>query len=128
MAPDAKHGVGAAVITFHSPSMVCWRFAHLHGFTDATSARVDVATVGRAGKTVIVLSPGPRLRHQRCVTVNPAFSRKIVARPGGYYVSIESKAVPAWGGPRTALTLARRERTRGGKESTPGGRRGVARP
>ena len=90
----AKHGVGAAVIAFHGASMVCWRFAHLHGFTDATSARVDVGTVRRAGQTVIVLSPGPRLRHQGCVMVNPALSRKIVARPGGYYVLIESKQYP----------------------------------
>jgi len=35
--------------------MVCWRFAHLHGFTDATSARVETGAAGRAGQSVIVL-------------------------------------------------------------------------
>jgi CHRD domain len=92
--PGAKHGAGAAVIAFHGASMVCWRFAHLHGFTDATSARVETGAAGRAGQSVIVLSPGPRLHHQGCVTVSPALTSRIVARPGGYYVDIQSKQYP----------------------------------
>jgi hypothetical protein len=90
----ATHGAGAAIIAFHGPSTVCWRFAHLHGFTDATTAHVDAGTTGRTGQTVITLSPGPRLRHQGCVPVNPAVSRRIVARPDGYYVTIQSKQHP----------------------------------
>lgn len=92
--PGAKHGVGAAVISFHGASMVCWRFAHLHGFTDATSARVDAGAAGRAGQSVIVLSPGRRLHHQGCVPVSPALTSRIVARPGGYYVNIQSRQYP----------------------------------
>ena len=90
----AKHGVGAAVIAFHGASMVCWRFAHLHGFTDATSARVETGAAGRAGQSVIVLSLGRRLHHQGCVPVSPTLTSRIVARPGGYYVDIQSKQYP----------------------------------
>lgn len=92
--PAAKNGGGAAVIAFHGASRICWRFAHLHGFTDATSARLDAGPMGRAGTTVIMLSPGPRLRHQGCVPVNPTLSKKIVAQPADYYVSIQSKQYP----------------------------------
>jgi hypothetical protein len=90
----ATQGAGAAIIAFHGASTVCWRFAHLHGFTDATTAHVDAGAQGRIGPTVIMLSPGPRLRHQGCVPVSPAVSRRIVARPGGYYVTIQSKQYP----------------------------------
>jgi hypothetical protein len=94
MPSGATHGVGAAIIAFHGASTVCWRFAHLHGFADATTAHVDAGAPGRTGQTVIMLSPGPRLRHQGCVPVSPAVSRRIVARPGGYYVTIQSKQYP----------------------------------
>lgn len=94
MPPGAKAGAGAAVVAFHGPSKLCWRFAHLHGFTSATSARVDVGAAGRDGQAVIVLSPGPRLHHQGCVQVSPALSKQIVSQPGGYYLSIQSKQYP----------------------------------
>lgn len=92
--PGARDGVGEAIIAFHGASTICWRFAHLHGFTDATSARVEVGAAGRARQPVIVLSPGPRLHHQGCAPVSPALSKRIVARPAGYYVNIESKQYP----------------------------------
>jgi CHRD domain-containing protein len=90
----AMHGIGAAIVAFHGDSLVCWRFAHLHGFTDATSAHIEAATGGPTGQTVIALSPGPRLHHQGCVAVSPALSRRIWARPRGYYVNIHSKQYP----------------------------------
>jgi hypothetical protein len=90
----AAHGIGAAIVAFHGDSLVCWRFAHLHGFTDATSARIQIGTSGRTGQEVIALSPGPRLRHQGCVPVSPALSRRIWARPSGYYVNVHSKQYP----------------------------------
>lgn len=85
---------GAAIIAFHGDSRICWRFAHLHGFTDATSAHILFATGGRMGRVVVALSTGPRLRHQGCAPVSPALSRRIWARPNRYYVSIESKQYP----------------------------------
>lgn len=90
----AVHGVGAAIIAFHGESVVCWRFAHLHGFTDATAAHIQIGTTGRTGGVVIALSPGPRLHHQGCVPVSPATSRRIVARPSDYYVNVHSKQYP----------------------------------
>jgi hypothetical protein len=86
--PGATAGVGAAIIAFHGDALVCWRFAHLHGFTEATSAHIRVA---QGGQSVIALSSGPRLHHQGCVPVSPAVSRRIWARPGGYYVNVDSK-------------------------------------
>ena len=57
------HGVGAAIIAFHGDSSVCWRFAHLHGFTHAISAHIQIGINGRTGQVVIALSPAPRLHH-----------------------------------------------------------------
>ena len=50
--PGAPHGSGAAVIAFHGDSMVCWRFAHLHGFTNATFAHIHIGVKGRSGNVV----------------------------------------------------------------------------
>ncbi|MGZ4332012.1 MAG: CHRD domain-containing protein [Solirubrobacteraceae bacterium] len=88
------HGVGAAIIAFHGDLSVCWRFAHLHGFTQAISAHIQVGINGRTGQVVIALSPGPRLHHQGCVPLSPAVSRRIWAQPHGYFVSIRSKQFP----------------------------------
>jgi hypothetical protein len=88
----ATGAVGAAIIAFHGDSLVCWRFAHLHGFTRATSAHINAAGAGRAGQVVVALSRGPRLHHQGCAPVSPAVSRRIRARPEGYYVNVDSKS------------------------------------
>ncbi len=90
----ATRGAGSAIIAFHGGSVICWRFAHLHGFTHATSARLDSGVAGHAGQTAVVLSPGPRLHHQGCIGVRPALGRRIMARPGSYSVSIESRQYP----------------------------------
>ena len=93
--PGAPHGTGAAIIAFHGDSSVCWRFAHLHGFTDATSARIQLAVDGRLGSVVRSLSRGPRLRHQGCVAINPTLTKSIWSQPGRYYVNIRSRQYPA---------------------------------
>jgi CHRD domain len=90
----APQGIGAAIIAFHGDTRVCWRFSHLHGFTDATSARVHVGTGGRLGNVALALSTGPRLRHRGCVRVNRTLTQKIWSDPSGYYVSIPSKQYP----------------------------------
>jgi CHRD domain len=90
----AAHGVGAAIIAFHGDSQVCWRFAHLHGFTAATAAHIHLGTSGRTGHVVIALAPGPRLHHQGCVPISPTLSRSIQARPTGYYVNVDSQQYP----------------------------------
>lgn len=90
----APQGIGAAIIAFHGDSLVCWRFAHLHGFTDATSAHVHIGREGHLGNIALALSTGPHLRHQGCVPVNPTLTKKISSDPSAYYVDIPSKQYP----------------------------------
>lgn len=90
----APAGTGAAVIAVHGSSTVCWRFAHLHGFTRATFAHIHRGAPGRAGNIVVALSTGPALHHQGCVPVKPALIKAIERNPGGYYVNIHSTKYP----------------------------------
>lgn len=92
--PGAPHGTGAAIIAFHGHSMVCWRFAHLHGFTNATLAHIHIGTKGRSGNVVVALSTGPRLHHQGCVSISPVMSKKLRSEPSRYYVNIDSIQYP----------------------------------
>jgi hypothetical protein len=92
--PGAPHGVGDAVIAFHGSSVVCWRFAHLHGFTNATFAHIHVGAKGRSGGVVVPLSTAPRLHHQGCVKVKGTLVRSINRSPRDYYVNIHSAQYP----------------------------------
>jgi hypothetical protein len=92
--PGAPTGTGAAVIAIHGSSTVCWRFAHLHGFTSATFAHIHLGATGKSGNIVVPLSTGPALHHQGCVAVNPALIRAIERNPHGYYVNIHSTKYP----------------------------------
>jgi hypothetical protein len=90
----APHGLGDAVIAIHGSSMVCWRFAHLHGFTGATFAHIHVGTAGKSGNVVVPLSTGPRLHHQGCVPASAVLIKSIEHNPSGYYVNIHSAKYP----------------------------------
>lgn len=90
----AAQGRGVAIVAFHGSSLVCWRFAHLHGFTVATGAGIASGASGRTGQTVVALSRGPRLHHQGCVPLSSALTRAIWSHPGGYYVNILSARYP----------------------------------
>ena len=91
----APRGTGAAIIAFHDRSALCWRFAHLHGFTDATVARIHLGRTGRSGNVVLPLSSGPRMHHQGCLKISPTVSEAIQRNPSDYYVNISSKQYPA---------------------------------
>lgn len=93
--PGAPAGTGAAIIAFHGDSIVCWRFAHLHGFTNATFAHIHRGSHGQSGSIVVALSTGRRLHHQGCVTVSPALTKAIWSAPTRYYVNIHSARYPA---------------------------------
>ena len=93
--PGAPLGQGDAIIAFHGDSVICWRFAHLHGFTDATYAHIHAGTNGRSGAVVVALSTAPRLHHQGCVSVSPTLGKAIMSKPSGYYVNIHSIRYPA---------------------------------
>jgi hypothetical protein len=90
----APKGSGWAIIAIHSGSVVCWRFAHLHGFSDAAAAQIQVGLEGRAGVTLLPLSTGPRLHHRGCVQANTAAIKAIERAPSGYYVSVHSQGYP----------------------------------
>jgi hypothetical protein len=81
-------------IAFHGSSVVCWRFAHLHAFTNATFARIDIGVQGKSGNIVVALSTGPRLHHQGCVPVSAKLVKTIEDHPRGYYVNIHSTTYP----------------------------------
>lgn len=90
----APAGTGDAIIALHGTSVVCWRFAHLHGFTGATSARVYAGSKDKDGKVVASLSAGPQLHHQGCRHAHPSVITAIERRPQDYYVNIHSAQYP----------------------------------
>jgi hypothetical protein len=92
--PGAPAGAGAVVIALHGSSVVCWRFAHLRGFTNATVADIHLGAAGTSGKVVVPLSTGPRLHHRGCVRVMSAVTTAIEHSPGDYYVTIASTQYP----------------------------------
>lgn len=91
----SPNGTGVAIIALHRGAVVCWRFSHLHGFTDATAASLHVGAKGSSGKAVVPLSTGRRLHHQGCVRTTAGLSNAINLNPSGYYVSIYSRQYPA---------------------------------
>jgi CHRD domain len=90
----APHGTGVAIIAFHGDSIVCWRFAHLHGFTRATSAHLHNGSMGKSGRVVVALSTGARLHHKGCTPISPKLARAIWREPNQYYVDIQSQQYP----------------------------------
>lgn len=92
--PGAPQGAGAAIIALHGSSLVCWRFAHLHGFFNATFAQIHTGVKGKLGHIVVPLSPGPALHHQGCVPVSAVLVKAIERHPAHYYVNIHTKRYP----------------------------------
>jgi hypothetical protein len=74
--------VRSSRIAIHGSSVVCWRFAHLHGFTNATFAHIHVGAKGKSGNIVVPLSPGPRLHQGGCVPVSATLVKAIEHNPG----------------------------------------------
>ena len=93
--PGARNATGEAVIALHGSRELCWRFAHLHGFTGATQARIHVGAAGTSGNVFVALSSGPRLHHRGCVAVMSRVVRAIEQNPPGYYVNIRSSHYPS---------------------------------
>lgn len=93
--PGAPNGTGEAVIALHQGSLVCWRFAHLHGFANARAANIQLGANGKSGTLVAPLSTGPRLHHRGCVHVSPTLITAIEHDPHAYYVGIPSDQYPA---------------------------------
>jgi CHRD domain len=91
----ATQGRGDAIVAFHGDSVLCWRFAHLHGFTAAANGELHAGAPGHAGRLLMTFLAGPRLHHQGCVSVSPALSKAVMKDPSGYYLNIPSARYPA---------------------------------
>ncbi len=92
--PGAPTGTGGAAIALHGSSKVCWRFAHLKGFTGATFAHIHRGPKGKSGNVVVPLSTGPKLHHSGCVSASPSVVKAIEKDPQAYYVNIHSTKYP----------------------------------
>ena len=90
----ARHGRGFAIIAFHGRKVVCWRFAHLHGFTIATHAGIYAAGAAGTGPVVIALTGPPRLHHRGCVATSAATSAMVVGEPRRFYVGVFAARFP----------------------------------
>jgi hypothetical protein len=84
----APTGRGYAIIALHHQSILCFRFAHLHGFTIATKA--VLYTGARPDRSSLYLAPGPRLHHQGCVRLTPATWSAVHMHATAYTVEIDS--------------------------------------
>lgn len=93
--PGAPNGSGAAVIALHHGAVVCWRFSHLHGFSNATVAHIHTGAKGRSGAVLVPLSTGPHLHHRGCVRASAAAIKAIEHDPAGHYVNVHSARYPA---------------------------------
>jgi hypothetical protein len=92
----APKGTGAAVIALHGNTLkVCFRFAHLKGFTGATYAHIHLGAKGTSGNVVVPLSTGAKFLHKGCVSASASLIKAIEKNPHGYYVNIHSKKYPA---------------------------------
>jgi hypothetical protein len=84
----APAGRGYAIIALHHRSILCFRFAHLHGFTIATKA--VMYTGAHPGRGSFYLTPGPRLHHQGCIRLTPATWSAVHTHASAYTVEIDS--------------------------------------
>jgi hypothetical protein len=89
------HGQGDAILALHNTAhAICYRFAHLHGLIDATTAQIMRGTSRQTGSTVVSLAAGSRLHHRGCVRVPASVMSAITAYPAAYYVQIHSAGSP----------------------------------
>jgi hypothetical protein len=82
-------GTGVAIVALHAGvGDVCWRFAHLHGFTGARSGVII------APRAVIHLSTSSKLHHQGCRRLSANLLAAIAAKPERYTVAIPTATSP----------------------------------
>lgn len=91
----APKGSGGAVVALHGRTLqVCWRFAHLRGFTGPTFAHIHQGGRGTSGPIVVPLSTSLKFHNRGCVKASAAVIKAIEHNPHGYYVNIHSKKYP----------------------------------
>lgn len=88
-------GTGAAVVTVHGKTdKLCWRFAHLKGFSAPTLAHIHLGPAGTSGNVVVPLSGAAKFKDKGCVRASPTLLKAIEKNPHGYYVNIHNKKYP----------------------------------
>jgi hypothetical protein len=86
------HGRGSATVTLDG-ARVCWTIRNLRGVGRPRSATIRQGTAGRSGPVMVRL--GRRYRASGCTAIPAALGASIAARPGGFYVSVATRARPA---------------------------------
>jgi hypothetical protein len=87
----AGHGRGSATVTF-AGARACWTIRGLHGVGRPSAATIRQGAAGRNGPVIVRL--GRRYAAAGCTAVTPALAQAIAAQPGGYYVSVATRAHP----------------------------------
>jgi hypothetical protein len=87
----AGHGRGSATVTF-AGARACWSIRGLRGVGRPSAATIRQGAAGRSGPVIVRL--GRRYAASGCTTVTPALAQAIAAQPGGFYVSLATRAHP----------------------------------
>jgi hypothetical protein len=85
------HGRGSATVTF-AGARACWAIRGLQGVGRPSAATIRQGAAGRSGPVIVRL--GRRYAASGCTTVTPALAQAIAAQPGGFYVSLATRAHP----------------------------------
>ncbi|HET9102187.1 MAG TPA: CHRD domain-containing protein [Solirubrobacteraceae bacterium] len=88
----APAGRGVAIVALHGPTVLCWRLAHLHGFTSPTAAELQT---GPRASVFVALRSGTVFHHQGCRHILSGQAAALQAHPSAYRVSIASAAYPS---------------------------------
>ncbi len=95
MPKGAPAGGGNAIVALHGGTVLCWRFAHLHGFVNAAAAHIQLGSHRTSAHPIASLSTGSHLHHRGCITVSTGTAKAIQKRPSAYYIVIDSASFPA---------------------------------
>ncbi len=86
-------GTGSAVITVHGKTdQVCWRFAHLKGFTTPKVSHIHSGATGVSGPIVAPL--GSLYKAKGCVPASATLLKAIEKNPHAFYVNIHNTKYP----------------------------------
>ena len=88
-----RAGAAGSVTLTITGARVCWTIRNLHGVGAPSAATVRQGGAGRTGPVMVRL--GRRYRASGCTAVPAALGQSIAARPGGFYVSVTTRAHPA---------------------------------
>jgi hypothetical protein len=82
------HGSGRATVTF-SGTRACWAIRGLHGV-----ARPRAATIRQGPSGPVIVRLGRGFHASGCTTVTAALGQAIAAQPGGFYLTVATRAEP----------------------------------